>query len=92
MKTGWEGFHPVYVYVYSKPLTKPEIPSGARAWYSQANQDKMILELMKATVEHKPSSTLLSNKKSFFVIWRHSIHILFQILTFWKNMDGKVCA
>jgi len=30
-KIGWEGFHPVYVYVYSKPLTKPVIPSGPRA-------------------------------------------------------------
>lgn len=27
----------------------------------------MVLELMKATVEHKPSSTLVSNKKNFFV-------------------------
>jgi len=66
-KTGWKGFHPIYVYVYSKPLTKPVIPSGPRAWYSQANQDKMILELMNATEEQKTSSTSVSNKKNFFV-------------------------
>jgi len=66
-KIGWEGFHPVYVYVYSKPLTKPVIPSGPRAWYSQANQDKMILELMSATVKQKTSSTSVFNKKNFFV-------------------------
>jgi len=61
------GFHPVYVYVYSKPLTKPVIPSGPRAWYSQANQDKMILELTNASHEPKNSSTSVSNKKNFFV-------------------------
>lgn len=66
-KTGWKGFHPVYVYVDSKPLIKPTIPSGPRAWYSQANQDKMILELMKATVKEKTSSTSVSSNKNFFV-------------------------
>jgi len=67
LTTGWKGFHPVYVYVYSKPLPKPFVPTGPRHWYSQANQDNMILELMNATVPRKTSSTPVSNKTNFFV-------------------------
>jgi len=61
IKSGFKGFHPVYVYVHPKQLTEPE------KTYSQFNQDRMILELMKADAEKSTSKILGTNKKHFFV-------------------------
>jgi len=58
MKTGFKGFHPVFVYAHSAPLKQ------AKKTYSQASQDEMILELMKYSVEQNTTSSL---EEHFFV-------------------------
>ena len=57
MKSHSKGFRPVYVYSKAKPLFNKEN-------YSQANQDRLILGLMKANNEHTNSTSF---RQPYFV-------------------------
>lgn len=60
MKSQSRGFHPIYVYSKKRNISL----SGK---YSQAQQDRMIIALMRANDERTGTSKSLSNRKRFFV-------------------------